>query len=166
MRPDVGAALAELATARFFGYLGSAVVLQIVSMVALSLTVNRVTGAGEEMASNAVFRDRRDSRMLYPLLGSPLVGPTAVLVLAISCFGLGPSGLGAFSLGDSARFALCLWLASAFNGVLMDFSVFRVSWRILLGWWAGSLGSLLAIAYAMNVFYGDARGFGFGGAAE
>ena len=94
--------------------------------------------------------------MLYSPLAAPFVSAALTLFLAVGCFG--EPAVRAWDLAAAARFAGGLWLASAGHGIWLDYTVYRVSWRIPANFWCGSLAAAMATAVALTKIYGGGGG--------
>lgn len=123
-------------------------IMHFVLSVPLHYLVGVPLGAHAELGSSPTFRSMKDPLMLYPVLIAPFVSSLLCNLLARGLFGA--AAVAAWSLSDALRFALALWACSAFHGIFMDWTVFRISWRVVVHWWGGSLVGAFATACAMH----------------
>ena len=116
----------------------------LVAQILLHFVLVRPIGAAAEMAAaGGPFRAVSSPAMLYPPLLAPAVQAALSLSLATACFGA--PAVRAWPLAAALRWSVALWACSAAHGILLDWAVFRMSWRVPLAWWAGSLaGALVA----------------------
>lgn len=118
-------------------------------------------GADEEMRSpDGPFRSFDEPLMLYPLL-SPFVHAKLTLLFANACFG--KLAVHRWTLAQALAFTLSLWAVSAGHGIFLDLCVFKMSWRVAVKFWAGSLGGAVANGASLAYVY-SRRGGGGGGA--
>jgi hypothetical protein len=103
----------------------------LLAIVVLHVVLNQPIGAAAEMAARGgPFRDLKDPHSLYYPLLSPIV--TALLTRALAVGLFSAPAVAAWSRADGARFALALWSATSAHGIWLDYTVFRISPRILV----------------------------------
>ena len=118
----------------------------------LHVILNKPIGAAAEMAARGgPFRDFKDPRSLYFPFIAPIVSALLTRALAIGLFSA--PVVAAWSRADGARFALALWAATSAHGIVLDYTVFRISPRILAMFLVGSCvgaactGALLPLSF-------------------
>jgi len=98
-------------------------------------------------APTGPFRPLKE--MMYPVIGAPWV--QSLLTVSLARFLFGDATVASWGFNGALRFTTAAWLASAFHGIVLDYTVFRISWRVVLSWWAGSFAAAVATAYAISV---------------
>ena len=153
---NVGAALRHLSRTklRTLRFVAVSWLLQFLTAVCLHLGVALPLSVDVELHTSPTFRDHADLRMLYPPFFSPFVHSFLVLLFALACFG--PPAVARWTFADAARFTLSAWATvSAGHGILLEYCVFRISWRIVVQFWFGTLAAALTTAYALARVYSD-----------
>jgi len=122
--------------------------LSLFFAVLLHVILGRSTGAGAEMsAPGGPFRPLRSAAMLYPPLLAPAVQAALSLALALACFG--EPAVRAWGVAEACRFTALAWACTSAHGILLDLCVFKMTWRVAVQWWAGSLAAALAAGVCM-----------------
>ena len=141
-------ALLFLVTPAALAYAAAALLLSLLSAVALHFTLARITGAAAEMAApGGPFRPMQSAAMLYPPLVAPAVQALLTLALAVACFG--EPAVRAWGVAEACRFTALAWACTSAHGILLDLCVFKMTWRVAVQWWAGSLAAALAAGVCM-----------------
>ena len=133
-----------------------ALIVYVVTGVAALLTglllhviLAQQTGAAAEMsAPGGPFRSMKTLAMLYPPLLAPAVQAALSLAMAALCFGA--PAVRSWSAETAIGFTVALWLCSAAHGILLDYAVFRMTWRVALQWWVGSFCQALIVGWCMG----------------
>ena len=129
-------------------YTGVCGVLSLLAQIILHFTITKPSGAAAEMAlKNGPFRDLSSPLMLYFFLCAPTVQALATYTLASSFFGA--NTVAGWSDEEAVRFTVSLWAATSAHGILLDYTTFRISPRILVHFWVGSLTTAAIIGVAM-----------------
>ena len=148
---DAAAGLAALLQPRALTYVVASGELQVAASLALHFVVARPLGANKELESSPTFRPLTSAIMLYPPLAAPFVSSALTLFFAVGCFG--PAAVSAWGVPEAARFAVGLWLVSACHGIWLDYTVYRISWRMLANFWCGSFTTAIVSASALALVH-------------
>ena len=128
-------------------------------------------------AEGGPFRSFEEKAMLYGPLLSPWVHAKLCLLFANACFG--KASVQKWSLGQALAFTISLWLVrapfpltrsncgaathtraslqvSAGHGILLDWSTFKISWRVAVQFWASSFAAALANGICLAYVYARA----------